>query len=63
MEAFEMNDVKEFDGENGKSAYVVFQDCAIDVTNSKLWKCRLHMRRHGAGADLTQDIQAAGTSS
>jgi predicted heme/steroid binding protein len=62
MEALEMKDVKEFTGEKNKSAYVIVQDCVINVIDSKPWKGSLPMRRYDAGADLTQGIPAAGIS-
>jgi uncharacterized membrane protein len=31
----------------------------IDVSQSKLWKTGIHMKRHQAGTDLTADIEAA----
>ena len=31
----------------------------IDVSDSKLWKAGVHMKRHHGGGDLTTDIQGA----
>jgi predicted heme/steroid binding protein/uncharacterized membrane protein len=59
MREFDFKDLAEFNGEDGKPVYIVHQDKVIDVSNSKMWKGGLHMRRHHAGTDLTTDIQAA----
>jgi len=59
MEEFDREALKEYNGENGKPVYIVYQNRVIDVSGSKVWKGGLHMRRHHAGADLTTDIQAA----
>jgi predicted heme/steroid binding protein/uncharacterized membrane protein len=39
--------------------YVAYKGKVYDVTNSKLWRSGLHMKRHHAGQDLTADIQGA----
>ncbi len=62
-----MNDLKEFnpeslapfDGKNGNPIYVSYQGRVIDLSQSKLWKSGLHMKRHSAGKDLTAEISAA----
>ncbi len=59
MKEYDIEELKEFNGENGKPVYVVYQGRVIDLTGSKLWKGGLHMKRHHAGTDLTADIQAA----
>src|SRR5512147_3240129 len=56
---FTLEEVRNGNGEDGKPTYIVHRDRVIDVSNSKLWKGGLHMRRHHAGADLTTEIQAA----
>ena len=38
---------------------MVYDGKVYDVSESKLWKGGIHMRRHKAGMDLTTDIQAA----
>ena len=56
---FTAEDLAECNGEEGKPVYIAHQGRVIDVSNSRLWKGGLHMRRHHAGLDLTTDIQAA----
>ena len=48
-----------FDGNDGRPAYVVVNGVVYDVTDSKLWKGGQHMRRHGAGHDLSAEILLA----
>lgn len=59
MKEFDPEELSLFDGKDGKPVYIVHQGKVYDVTNSKLWKGGLHMRRHHAGTDLTTDIGAA----
>ncbi|HAA03995.1 MAG TPA: cytochrome b5 [Syntrophobacteraceae bacterium] len=56
---FTSEELAEYRGEDGKAVYIAHQGRVIDVSNSRLWKGGLHMRRHHAGTDLTTDIQAA----
>jgi predicted heme/steroid binding protein/uncharacterized membrane protein len=46
-------------GKDGNPSYVAYKDKVYDVSQSKLWKGGVHMRRHPAGGDLTTDLQAA----
>jgi predicted heme/steroid binding protein/uncharacterized membrane protein len=59
MEEFELEKLREFDGKEGKPAYVAYNGKVYDVSGSKRWKGGLHMNRHHAGNNLTSDIQAA----
>ncbi len=59
MKEFELKDLSEFDGKDGKPVYIAHQGRVYDVTLSKLWKGGLHMKRHHAGRDLSVDIGAA----
>ena len=47
---FTLEEVGNCNGQDGKPAYIVHRGRVIDVSNSKLWKDGLHMRRHHAGA-------------
>ena len=59
MKCFTEKELAQCNGQNGNPVYVAHKGNVYDVSESKLWKGGLHMRRHSAGADLTSDIQAA----
>jgi predicted heme/steroid binding protein/uncharacterized membrane protein len=59
MREFDMEELVQFDGKEGKPVYIVHDGTVYDVSESKFWKGGLHMRRHHAGGDLTTDILAA----
>ena len=43
----------QFDGKDGRPAYVAFKGIIYDVTKSRLWKNGSHVAKHAAGNDLT----------
>jgi predicted heme/steroid binding protein/uncharacterized membrane protein len=47
------------DGQEGRPAYVAYKGKVYDVSDSRLWRGGLHVRRHEAGNDLTVDLSAA----
>jgi predicted heme/steroid binding protein/uncharacterized membrane protein len=59
MKEFDLETLPQFNGKDGKPVYLVHQGRVIDVSQSKLWKTGIHMKRHQAGTDLTADIEAA----
>jgi predicted heme/steroid binding protein/uncharacterized membrane protein len=59
MKEFDVEELKQYNGENGKPVYIAHGGKVYDVSDSKMWRGGLHMKRHGAGQDLTTDIQAA----
>ena len=59
MQEFERAELEKYDGNEGRPVYVAYKGKVYDVTDSKLWRNGLHMKRHHAGADLTADIQGA----
>lgn len=59
MKEFDVEELAGFDGRDGRPVYVAHEGKVFDVSESKLWKGGVHMRRHQAGGDLTTDIQAA----
>lgn len=52
-------ELRKYDGQDGRPAYVAFKGKVYDVSGSKLWPEGMHQRRHKAGKDLTDDIAAA----
>ncbi|UCF93279.1 MAG: hypothetical protein JSW39_03720 [Desulfobacterales bacterium] len=59
MKEFDADELAKFNGENGAASYIAHEGKVYDVSQSKLWRQGLHMKRHPAGRDLTTDIQAA----
>jgi len=59
MKEFSVEELAGYNGENGNPTYVAYRGEVYDVSDSKLWRNGIHMRRHHAGRDLTTDIQAA----
>ncbi len=56
---FTIEELKEYDGKEGKPAYAVFKGKVYDVSNSPLWKNGTHAGKHSAGVDLTENILSA----
>jgi len=59
MKEFKADELAEYNGENGNPIYIAYDGKVYDVSQSKLWRKGLHMKRHRAGHDLTNDLQAA----
>ncbi|MGD1975139.1 MAG: cytochrome b5 domain-containing protein [Desulfobacterales bacterium] len=59
MKEFKADELAEYNGENGNPIYFAYDGKVYDVSESKLWRKGLHMKRHRAGHDLTNDLQAA----
>ncbi len=54
-----LDELSQFDGREGKPAYVALNGNIYDVTNSRLWKDGSHMKKHNSGNDLTKLIKQA----
>jgi predicted heme/steroid binding protein len=54
-----LEELKQYNGKNGKPAYIAYQGKVYDVSQSKLWSDGDHMGLHEAGKDLTDDIDLA----
>ncbi len=52
-------ELAEFDGRNGRAAYVAVGGTIYDVTASPRWKEGAHEGVHQAGADLTEALATA----
>jgi predicted heme/steroid binding protein/uncharacterized membrane protein len=59
MKEFNVDELSEYNGNNGNPVYIAHDGKVYDVSESKLWRKGLHMQRHHAGHDLTNDLQAA----
>lgn len=49
----------QFDGKDGRPAYVAYKGFIYDMTGSRLWKNGSHMMKHAAGNDLTDILRTA----
>lgn len=54
MREFTAEDLKQFDGRDGRPAYVAYDGVVYDVTESAMWGDGDHEGMHDAGADLTE---------
>jgi predicted heme/steroid binding protein/uncharacterized membrane protein len=59
MQEFDIAELEKYDGNDGRPVYVAYKGKVYDISDSKLWRNGLHMKRHHAGQDLTTDIQGA----
>ncbi len=56
---FTLEELKQFDGRDGRPAYIAYKGKVYDVTESFLWIDGDHQGLHTAGKDLTEDIASA----
>jgi predicted heme/steroid binding protein/uncharacterized membrane protein len=56
---FTISELREFDGKEGRPAYVAVKGKVYDVSNSPLWRTGKHPGTHVAGLDLTISITNA----
>jgi len=54
MREFTLEDLKQFDGQDGHPAYVAYEGTVYDVSESSMWDDGDHMGTHSAGEDLTE---------
>ncbi len=55
---FTLDELRQFDGKNGRPAYVGYKGKVYDVTDSDQWIDGDHMG-HVAGQDLTEEMDIA----
>jgi predicted heme/steroid binding protein len=58
MKQFTLEELKQFDGKDGRPLYVAYKGKVYDVSQSGLWESGLHFE-HLAGKDLTQEFKDA----
>lgn len=56
---FTLNDLKQYDGREGRPAYIAYNGKVYDVSESFLWMEGDHQSQHVAGKDLTDDMKMA----
>lgn len=52
-------DLEQFNGKDGKLAYIAYKGQIYDVSESEHWKNGVHMNNHKAGEDLTDSLSTA----
>lgn len=55
MKEFTTEELKAFDGREGRPAYVAYEGSVYDVTESAMWGDGDHEGLHSAGGDLTAE--------
>ncbi len=56
---FTLDELKQYDGKNGKPAYIAYKGKVYDVTDDYLWVEGDHQGEHAAGKDLTEEMSRA----
>jgi predicted heme/steroid binding protein len=56
---FTIQELKEYNGKNGKPAYIAYKGKVYDVTDDYLWTDGEHQGEHSAGTDLTEKMPLA----
>ena len=56
---FTLEELKQYDGREGRPAYIAFKGKVYDVTEDYLWVNGDHQGMHTAGKDLTEEISSA----
>ena len=55
MKEFTAEDLADFDGQDGRPAYVAYKGVVYDVSDSGMWSEGDHEALHEAGHDLTSE--------
>lgn len=56
---FTLEELKQYDGKEGRPAYIAFRGKVYDVTDNYLWTDGDHQGEHAAGKDLTEAMANA----
>jgi len=56
---FTLEELKQYDGKDGRPAYIAYKGKVYDVTGNFLWLNGDHQGEHAAGKDLTEEIASA----
>lgn len=59
LKKFTLEELKQYDGRDGKPAYIAYNGKVYDVTESFLWVSGDHQGQHEAGKDLTEEMAFA----
>jgi predicted heme/steroid binding protein len=56
---FTLDELKQYDGKEGRPAYIAYKGKVYDVTDNYLWIDGDHQGEHQAGKDLTEAMANA----
>jgi len=56
---FTLEELKQYDGREGRPAYIAYRGKVYDVTDSYLWLGGDHQGQHEAGKDVTNEMAFA----
>jgi predicted heme/steroid binding protein len=56
---FTLEELKQYDGKEGRPAYIAYKGKVYEVTDNYLWIDGDHQGEHAAGKDLTEDMANA----
>jgi len=56
---FTTEELKQYDGKNGKPGYIAYKGKVYDVTDDYLWVDGAHQGEHFAGTDLSDNMSQA----
>ena len=59
QQVFTRESLAQFDGKDGRNAYVAYEGKVYDLTGSVMWEDGDHQGEHWAGADLTTEMDDA----
>ena len=59
MRTFTRDEMRQYDGTNGRPALIAYKGKVYDVSDSFLWQEGKHQVLHSAGADLTDALADA----
>ncbi len=59
LRKFTLEELRQYDGKNGKPAYIAFNGKVYDVTDSILWGDGEHFGLHKAGLDTSDGLASA----
>jgi predicted heme/steroid binding protein len=59
LKKYTVKELEEYNGKDGKPAYVAYQAKVYDLSQSDLWGSGDHMGSHQAGKDMTEEVELA----
>jgi len=59
LKKFTAKELEEYNGKNGKPAYVACNGNVYDISQSDLWSGGEHMGMHNAGKDSSEELELA----